>query len=53
MQSRELLKLNLKTCRGMTLQIIESNNPFYQEELKRQFSSASDAVATSGSPTAT
>lgn len=32
----------------LTLQIIESNNPFYQEELKRQFSSASDAPSTSG-----
>lgn len=31
----------------LTLQVIESNNPFYQEELKRQFASAAVAAATS------
>lgn len=35
----------------LTLQIIESNNPFYVDELKRQFSSAGQTVSTSATPT--
>jgi hypothetical protein len=34
----------------LTLQVIESNNPFYVDELKRQFASAGQAVSPSSSP---
>jgi len=34
----------------LTLQIIESNNPFYVDELKRQFASAGQTVGTSTTP---
>lgn len=34
----------------LTLQIIESKNPFYVDELKRQFSSAGQIVTTSPTP---
>ena len=34
----------------LTLQIIESNNPFYADELKRQFASAGQTVGTSTTP---
>lgn len=34
----------------LTLQIIESNNPYYIDELKRQFASAGQPVSTGGSP---
>jgi hypothetical protein len=44
---------NLKPYRAeatLTLQIIESNNPFYVDELKRQFASAGQPVGTSPTP---
>jgi hypothetical protein len=34
----------------LTLQIIESNNPFYVDELKRQFASAGQSVGPSSAP---